>query len=195
MSSPSPEQSSNPRPGEVERLFFALWPDDEVRQAIRRHAKDLLRHSGGRPVVLENLHITLAFLGSVDAAQRQCVERVAEAIALPAFALQLDQVGYWSRPRVLWLGAHETPDIPVALAKQLAQGCRDCGLSLDRRPFKAHLTLKRKVHQAPPAMEVRPVSWPVESFVLVRSRTLPEGVQYQVVREWRLGPENSAPST
>lgn len=186
MSSPSPERGPNPRPGEIERLFFALWPDDEVRQEIRRHAKHLLRHSGGRPVVLENLHITLAFLGSVDAAQRQCVERVAEAIALPAFTLQLDQVGYWSRPRVLWLGAHETPDIPMALAKRLAQGCRDCGLSLDRRPFKAHLTLKRKVSQAPPTMEVKPVPWPVESFVLVRSHTRPEGVQYQVVREWRL---------
>ena len=186
MSSPSPEQSSNQRRGEVERLFFALWPNDEVRQLIRRHCKDLLRHSGGRPVALENLHITLAFLGSVDAVQRQCVEKVAEAVTLPPFTLQLDQVGFWSRPRVLWLGAHETAETPIELAKQLAKGCRDCGLSLDRRPFKAHLTLKRKVHQAPPTMEVKPVMWPVEGFALVRSHTLPEGVQYQVVREWQL---------
>jgi 2'-5' RNA ligase len=180
MSSPPAERPA------VERLFFALWPCDEVRQQLRRHAKELLRHSGGRPVTPENLHITLAFLGSVDAVQRQCVEQVAASIVLSPFTLVLDQVGYWSRPRVLWLGAHDTPATPIELANQLSRGCRDCGLSLDRRPFKAHLTLKRKVNQAPPALELKPVSWPVERFALVRSDTRPEGVRYTVVREWGL---------
>ena len=75
MSSPNaPEQvGGEGQPPRVERLFFALWPDDELRQTLKHHCKPLLRHSGGRPVALDNLHITLAFLGSVDSGQRQCV--------------------------------------------------------------------------------------------------------------------------
>lgn len=192
MSSPNPANADkqqltgeNQRP-RVERLFFALWPDDAVRQTLKHHCKPVLRHSGGRAVAIENLHITLAFLGSVDAAQRQCVEQAAAAISLPRFTLTLDQLGYWSRPRVLWLGARETPEEAKQLASQLAKGARDCGLSLDRRPFVAHLTLKRKVREAPPPTELKPIEWAVDQFALVRSHTLPEGVQYEVVGRWPL---------
>lgn len=183
MSLPQADSVTAPK---TERLFFALWPSDEVRQAIKHNCKSLLRHTGGRPVAVENWHITLAFLGSVDAAQRQCVEQVAEAIHLPGFELALDHDGYFPRPRVLWLGARETPEVLKELANTLVKGCGDCGLSLDKRPFKAHLTLKRKVNQAPPSNEIKPIAWPVESFALVRSKTLPEGVQYEVVRTWPL---------
>ena len=187
MSSTStPNSCSSSGQPQVERLFFALWPTDDVRQTIKRHCKSLLRHTGGRPVAEENLHITLAFLGSVDAVQHACVEEVATAIQLPSFELILDQIGYWARPRVLWLGAREIPEPLQLLVNTLNKGCGDCGLSLDKRPFKAHLTLKRKVHQAPPTEEVKPVLWPVERFVLVKSNTLPQGVQYEVVREWLL---------
>jgi 2'-5' RNA ligase len=196
MSSPRPHntekqlQAGEGPPPRLERLFFALWPDDALRQTLKRQCKELIRHSGGRPVALENLHITLAFLGSVDGAQRRCVEQAAAAIALPRFTLTLDQVGHWSRPRVLWLGARETPDTAKQLASQLARGCRDCGLSLDRRPFVAHLTLKRKVREAPPPMELKPIEWSVDQFALVKSHTLPEGVQYEVVGQWPLRVED-----
>jgi 2'-5' RNA ligase len=187
MSSPQANEAGGWKA--VERLFFALWPSDEVRQAIRRSCKFPLHHCGGRPVAQENWHITLAFLGSVDEERRVCVEQMASAIQLPDLRLQLDQIGHWARPRVLWLGAHETPDELTELAKRLITGSKDCGLSLDKRPFKAHLTLKRKVKEPPPPCEVKPVAWPVDSFALVRSNTLPEGVQYEVVREWPLSAE------
>lgn len=170
----------------TERLFFALWPSDEVRQALRRNCKSLLRHSGGRPVVPENWHITLAFLGGVSKEQRRCAEQVAATIQLPGFDLRLDYIGHWARPRVLWAGARETPDALKDLAASLINGSRACGLSLDARPFVTHLTLKRKVKEASPSTEIKPVIWPVTSFVLVKSHTLPEGVQYRVVREWKL---------
>ena len=170
----------------TERLFFALWPSDAVRQALRRHCKALLRHSGGRPVAPENWHITLAFLGTVEVTQRACAEQVAAGIHLPPFALRLDHVGHWARPQVLWIGASDTPDTLRSLADRLAQGSRDCGLALDKRPFVNHLTLKRKVDRPPAKLDIKPVDWAVTDFVLVRSRTLPEGVQYTVVNRWPL---------
>jgi 2'-5' RNA ligase len=170
----------------TERLFFALWPEEDFPRRLHRQCKSLLRHTGGRPVATENLHITLAFLGNVDEQQHQCIEVMAGAVRCPPFELLLDQVGYWPRPRVLWLGASDTPEPLVALAGVLHAGATECGLSLDARPFQAHLTLKRKLDREPGVHDFRPLSWRVDSFVLVRSMTYQEGVQYEVLREWPL---------
>lgn len=182
MSSPTPSTA----PADVQRLFFALWPTDALRQQLKRRCKHLLQHGGGRPVAVENLHITLAFLGSVTAEQRACVEQAADAIQLPRFSLRLDRAGHWSRPRVLWLGASEQPETAVALANGLNAGARDCGLQTDNRPFQAHLTLMRKVAKPPADLSVEPLVWEVDSFTLVQSYTYPEGVQYTPLRSWPL---------
>src|SRR5690606_6154262 len=48
------------------RIFFALWPDDETRDAISRATSRVVSLSGGRATAKRNLHITVAFLGAVD---------------------------------------------------------------------------------------------------------------------------------
>jgi len=175
-------------PAKAERLFFALWPDDDCRQQLHRDCKSLLRHAGGRPVSVENLHITLAFLGNVDVQQHRCIETMAEAIRSPTFELNLDKAGHWPRSRALWLAPTQTPEPLSALAAALHAGASDCGLKLDARPFRAHLTLKRKLDRAPRSLDFRPLAWRAESFVLVRSVTFQEGVRYEVLREWPLIP-------
>ena len=177
-----------------QRLFFALWPGDSLRQQLVSRSKPLAQAVHGRSVPTENLHITLAFLGSVDAGQRVCVEdmaanvarNTAEDVACSPFALTLDRFGYWSRPRVLWFGASETPEPLRLLADSLSAGARECGLSLDARPYSPHLTLMRKVSRAPEKRDIEPISWSVDRFVLVNSVTVPQGVRYEVVREWLL---------
>jgi 2'-5' RNA ligase len=170
----------------TQRLFFALWPEDALRQQLASRTQSLVQDVRGRPVAVENLHITLAFLGSVDAHQRACVERMADAVISPAFEFTLDHFGHWSRSRVLWFGAEETPEPLVLLVDTLTAGARECGLSLDSRPYRAHLTLMRKVSRAPEMMPVEPLSWPVSRFVLMRSVFQPHGVSYEVLREWPL---------
>lgn len=181
--SDSSVSSSQDRP---QRLFFALWPDDSLRQQLVSRSKPLVQAVRGRPVPAEKLHITLAFLGNVDARQQACVERMAETIVCPSFELVLDHFGHWSRSRVLWLGSHKTPEPLALLADTLSAGARECGLSLDARPYRSHLTLMRKVSRAPENMPAEPLSWSVGRFVLVRSVFVSQGVSYEVVREWRL---------
>ncbi len=48
------------------RLFYALWPDDAARAQLAQAAAALNVHDGQR-VRDENLHLTLVFLGAVDA--------------------------------------------------------------------------------------------------------------------------------
>jgi 2'-5' RNA ligase len=179
MSSPLPS-------ADVQRLFFALWPPESVRSQLERVCKPLWRIGGGRAVSVENLHITLVFLGAVTGEQRACVERAADAIHLPRFSLNLDRVGYWPRPRVLWLSPSEQPQPAVTLADALNAGTHMCGLSTDDRPFQTHLTFMRKVAKRPAELAVEPLVWEVDSFALVESQTFSEGVQYTPLRSWPL---------
>lgn len=170
-----------------ERLFFALWPDDALRQQLSLNCESLFDQPGGRPVPVENLHLTLVFLGRVDSQQRACIEAMADAIRCPRFSLRLDHAGFWSRPRVLWLAPSLMPDALTALAADLHRGAEACGLKLDTRPYQAHVTIKRKVRKAPAeGAAIQPIRWSAREFVLVRSTSGSQGVVYEPVKRWRL---------
>lgn len=172
---------------ERQRLFFALWPDPEVRVRLQRLTRGL-QPQRGRPVAADKLHVTLAFLGSVDGAIRECLEHAADGVRRAPFSLHLDRLGHWSRPQVLWLGCSETPPELLGLVADLAAAMRSCDREPETRPYHAHLTLARKVRRVRLPEAVEPVDWPVERFVLVQSDTLPEGAVYQVLRSWLLRP-------
>ncbi|WP_126455736.1 RNA 2',3'-cyclic phosphodiesterase [Sulfuriflexus mobilis] len=183
---PRPEQPKQQQPKQLnrQRLFFALWPDDAVRGACAGIIKQARNNHDGKAVQLNNLHITLAFLGYVSEAQRECVEAAADAISMAPFDLRFDHVGWFKRPKVLWLGAHETPEALLQLVADLNRGVRGCDIELDERPFATHLTLMRKVREFN-EMETEPIDWRVDRFCLVQSLTHREGVEYQVVKSWQ----------
>ncbi len=169
---------------DTQRLFFALWPDAELREAFVPLSK--LKHEcGGRAHPPGNLHITLHFLGGVDAETRDCLEQAAGEVVVPPFELTLDRFGYWPRPRVVWLGSNETPEPLSELVSELSRVVEQCGLQPERRPYHPHLTLLRKAKQAP-AERAPELQWQVNEFVLAESASTPGGVEYRVLRRWPL---------
>lgn len=171
-----------------QRLFFALWPDAAARRALARVARARLR-GPGRVVAPELLHCTVLFLGSVHGNVRACMEAHAEGLTVPAFDLDLVRVGSWSRAGVLWAAPAATPPALEALAAGLRAGAAACGLEVDRRPFRAHVTLARKVSRGQRPAGIDPIPWHVDRYTLVASETRPEGPRYSVVREWPLQPD------
>jgi RNA 2',3'-cyclic 3'-phosphodiesterase len=170
----------------MQRLFFALWPDDNVRTRIEVVTAKL-PSPAGRRVPRENLHITLLFMGSVEESARLCAESVADQLDGHPFDLRLDQLGFWPRPQVIWLSASSVPKDLVELVDRLHQGVAQCGLILDDRPFQPHMTLMRKVTKAGPMRAIEPIEWRVEHFALVESLTHSSGAIYQVLKSWNLG--------
>lgn len=168
-----------------ERLFFALWPDAGVRSAMTELLGELSLR-GGKAVPAENLHITLLFLGNMDARERACAEAVAARIAVPSFALRLDRIGFWPRSGLLWLGSSALPDALARLAAELHSGVAGCGVALDARPFLAHVTLMRKLRVVRHAGPVGPIDWQVGGFALVRSDRSSEGSCYRILGTWPL---------
>lgn len=172
-------------PGEPrQRLFFALWPDDGVREGFDTIASKSLRRRGRR-IPAENLHLTLAFLGSVSPETRRCAESAADGITGAPFVLEFTHLGFWPRPRVIWSGCDQTPEALTALVNVLRQGLKGCGIKPEVRPYRAHLTLARKASVDPDFRESHaPISWTVDAFHLLESKTLSTGAQYKILRSW-----------
>jgi 2'-5' RNA ligase len=168
------------------RLFFAIWPDPGVRKSLVGIASHSLKRRG-RAVPVENLHLTLAFLGAVTAARQRCMENVADGLAAEAFKLVFTQLGYWQRPRVIWSGCEATPEALLVLVEGLRAGMLHCGLEPETRPYRAHMTLARKASVAPTfGASHDPVEWRVRDFHLVESKTLSSGARYEILRTWPL---------
>ena len=170
-------------------MFFALWPDDGVRSAIRRLSGELVE--GGRPTRPDNLHMTLEFLGNVDSAQIAGASAAAARVSASGFRFALDVAGHWRRSRILWLGLTEPAPLLFELQSSLHARLDAVGLRLENRPFRPHVTLARRAKHRP-FQAVAPIVWDVREFVLVESLPGPEGVRYQVVERWALG---AGPST
>jgi RNA 2',3'-cyclic 3'-phosphodiesterase len=178
------------------RLFFALWPDEPQRAALMRAARKALRACGGRPVPAANLHLTLCFLGSVPAVRVAELEGVARRVATgwsppaPPVSLDFERLEHWVRPQLLCaLAAAAAPPATFAaqsLARALGDAVAAAGFAPDLKPFRAHVTLARKVVKAGFDERIRPVHWEFDAFALVESRTLAAGPLYSVVESYAL---------
>ena len=178
------------------RLFFALWPDEAQRAALAHAAARIVRHCGGRPVPGENLHITLAFLGSVPeprVEELSAIGRRAAATfprdALP-IALSFETLEHWAKAQVLTLlerKAEAPASGAAALARILTSETAAAGFSPDLKTFRVHVTVARKVARPPRSSAMRRVEWSFDEFALIESRTLENGPVYSVVESYVLG--------
>jgi len=179
-----PAPSPEPR---TRRLFFALWPDDATRARLAAISAALPARCGRR-VATGNLHITLSFLGSVEAARLDCLRRGPDAIRAPALTLPLERLGWFRRARVVWL-APEDAHVPPALIELVGavnRVVRGCGLEPDGRAWRPHLTLTRKAAKPPREQAFEPVYWDIREFTLVESVTHDKGPEYRVLARWPL---------
>ncbi len=181
-----------PAAGTSQRLFFALWPAAAERERLAGAVHPAVRSSGGRPVPSGQLHLTLAFLGSVSA---QRVPELAEIAAVGAHGvisagerleLSLGRVEYWPGPRVLCALPVRPPAALGALAEGLAGSLRAGGFAPDLKPFRPHVTVARKVTRPGERSPMAVVRWRFARFALIDSRALPSGSVYSVVETYPL---------
>jgi len=170
-------------------LFFALWPDRALQNALASAAQNSVLASGGRAIPPQNLHITLAFLGSVPQARIEEVVAIAADVAneVPREPLRitLDVIEYWKKPKLLCVTSlgPATKGKEAALADALKSRLVAAN---DDREFRPHVTLARKVDHPPRLTKMEPLTWSFTDFVLVDSKTLPEGSVYTVLERFPL---------
>jgi 2'-5' RNA ligase len=167
------------------RLFFALWPDDAVRARLAHWSRELHAVCGGRRTLAENLHVTLAFLGSVDDQHVAEIERAANEVAPSIVSLVLDRPGYWKHNRIAWAGTSIVPTGLEALVSGLRGALEKSQIRFDAKSFVSHVTLLRDAREprAMPALE--PIEWRLDGFALVQSVTSPRGGRYEIRKSWK----------
>lgn len=166
-----------------DRLFFALWPSEVVRAALAALAAEAGRQGGGKAVRPENLHLTLAFIGSVRRTERDFLIKLAGELPRQRFALSLDRIGYWRNSGIVWLGCREMPPPLQHLGEQLMLALARNGYGNQRRKFSPHLTLVRRAIRRP-RIQFDPVQWPVSGFCLVKSELSSSGSTYTIAAHW-----------
>nr|WP_314479796.1 RNA 2',3'-cyclic phosphodiesterase [uncultured Pseudomonas sp.] len=173
--------SANP----FKRLFFALPVGDAQRRDVAQWRRGLALRSG-KPVPAANFHVTLAFLGNVDAAQVPSVCAAVDQLALPDKAprLVLDRLQVWQKVGALVLEAQSTPAALLQLVYGLQQALLPLGIEVADRMFRPHLTLSRQFRGQPPE-----AGTPPEFFLSAREMVLYESRKgaYQPLARWALG--------
>jgi RNA 2',3'-cyclic 3'-phosphodiesterase len=163
------------------RLFFALWPDADVATRLARAAAELNVSIPGRLVHAKNYHVTLAFIGEVAESRLAALQTVGESQRAPPCCIAFDSLEFWPESRVVVAAAREIPPGLLSLSRQLHEAT---GLPWAR--LRVHVTLARKIAQAPVQQAMSEVSWRATSFSLVRSETGGAESAYTVVDTWPL---------
>ena len=177
---------------EVHRLFFALWPDEGVRDGIEAAADALRRTHAprGRWIGRHRYHLTLQFLG--DAAMMRedvanAAMRAAESARAHAFNLVLDVAGsFRNRSIPWWLGCERTPPGLQQLFDTLGAALLRNGVRIESgKGLVPHVTVLRDAETGLPPALIAPVRWPVREFVLVHS-VLGRKSAYHLLGHWPL---------
>ncbi len=174
-------------PADKHRVFFALWPDDEVARKFDEAGRLAHQSLGGRRMRRETLHLTLAFIGDVSTERLAELRDIAGAMRLPAFDLLFDRRHFLARRKIFWAAASVVSPRLRELAAVLNEQLKAADFRTEDRPFAAHVTLLRhaRCDRESPEVDLR-IEWPVRDFVLVESELKPEGASYRILQRWQL---------
>jgi len=168
------------------RIFFALWPDAATREGLAVIAAGMPLSRAARRVPDYNLHLTLHFIGNVDAGIADCMRREARAVEAEAFELAIDNSGHFRGAGVGWLGSSEVPAALDDLHRLLGDRLQNCGYTPEPQAYRPHVTVARKLDAAPASFAFAALRWKIDNFVLLESRPGERGVRYRVVESYPL---------
>jgi 2'-5' RNA ligase len=125
------------------RLFVGLELPSSCKTALVALDPHL---TGLRWLPEEQLHLTLSFLGDVEAAAEDRLREALLEVRVPPFFLPLRRVGVFdsrSRPSVVWAGVGKGHPHLFALHRRIQDAVLYAGLEADLKPFHPHVSIGR----------------------------------------------------
>jgi 2'-5' RNA ligase len=169
------------------RLFVALPVPDEIADelaALQSGVPDARWQTAG------NLHVTLCFCDEVQGAVMRDLEEELGDVEGPRFSLTLAGVEQFStgkQPRALVALVEKSEQLDW-LQQKVSTVARNCGIEIERRKFRPHVTLARFPTGAETGHHIaqfmashgtfRSASWVAEHFSLYSSRRSGSGPIY-----------------
>jgi len=175
------------------RSFIAIDFPEETRKALEDIQKELKRCGAGvRWVKPSSIHLTLKFLGNIQAAQ---VEDIALAVAQgirdqPPITLRPAGLGAFPsrrKPRVIWIGMEGEVQRLNGIQARVDNALEPLDFAREKRGFRPHLTIgrvkdHRRLQPLVDAMAKLDVpefdSFDVTEIILYKSDLRPTGAIY-----------------
>lgn len=170
------------------RCFISINIPREVAQDIRK-IQERLPEFQGKKTVLENLHLTLKFLGEIDEGKVEELKKKLKEIKFEKFESVIDLIGVFSEKfiRIIWLHLTNCDN----LQKIVDEKSKD--LFEPERRFMGHLTIarvknikdKKKFLEGLKKVKIPTIKFNVDNFYLMKSKLTSDGPKYEIVEEYK----------
>ena len=176
------------------RTFICIsFPDGIIKETARLQSLVKKQKFVGKLTELENLHLTLKFLGEISQEKLEKVKFTLSKISLKQFEVHLEKTGtfsYKKQPRIVWLKIagrqiyELQKQIDEALSKEFPKEER----------FMSHLTIARIKYVKTPdefknyveKLSVKKLSFQVKEFKLKSSELTRQGPVYTTLETYKL---------
>ena len=128
------------------RLFVAINFDKNTKKRIQQVQRRLEASADGSFTHLENMHLTLVFIGEVEESRLDGLKATLEKIRAPKMTLEFSSTGFFKRSGgdIWWIGINKNEELS-RLQSIVYEKIKRAGFSLQPNNFKAHITLARRV--------------------------------------------------
>ena len=167
------------------RLFVAIKIPDDVKKRLEGAGAPLKGVLGVRMMPMENLHLTMKFIGEVDGGKAKEIEAALSQVKFSPFSVELSGAGAYPSmklPRAIWVGG-KSPG-----AEELARKIDDAllPLGIGKEKFSVHLTVARSQGGVDIRKFVEKTGevglFEVKSFSLMKSMLSPSGAAYESLK-------------
>jgi 2'-5' RNA ligase len=190
------------------RSFLAFELPLEVEAVVNQVSEELKRSSlNAKWVKSGNVHLTVVFMGDVEANEIPTVKEEVEKVCLTygAFDISLKGLGCFPharKPRVIWVDVDGDLERMSSFRDTLLERLIPFGIKEEKRRFKPHLTLgrfRKPKRTSSEELELisryEDVTSPTRSLtelVLFKSELKPGGARYTRLGVWPLSGRNDS---
>ncbi|MEW6717716.1 MAG: RNA 2',3'-cyclic phosphodiesterase [Chloroflexota bacterium] len=142
----------------VVRAFIAVELSPILQDKLRHLSGELRQKLSDVPIrwiAVENIHLTLKFLGDVSVSNLDLLYKIlqVEAAERSSFEISVGGMGAFPnshRPRVVWVGVEAPAELNI-LHHNIEKETARLGYTSEKHRFSPHLTLGRVARNATPA--------------------------------------------
>jgi len=175
------------------RTFIAIELPQDIKDSLSA-LQDKLKTAPAevRWVKHENIHLTLKFLGEIDAKQLDKIKLILQEVARDhhEFKTRVSTLGVFPNlnyPRVIWVGLDKNDEPVQKIVQDLEEKIAKLGIAKEKRTFTSHITIGRvKLGKfiAPENQASR--EFTVHKITLFKSTLTPGGPVYEILQEANL---------
>lgn len=164
-----------------------------------------LKQSGAdvKWIELENIHLTLKFLGDADDKKLEGIKEILADVAsgTRAFQAQINSLGAFPKidfPRVIWAGLDKGDSETKGIVKALEEKISKLGIPKENKAFQSHITLGRTrsginkdklaaaLDETNNSITKENLEFIVSKITLFKSTLTPKGALYEILHETNL---------